>query len=912
MDALIALLQKRGLDLDDEDLADILWLATYQDAPPSQQQDEKTQANRQIKGQVSEQPNLDKKSSSGENSVNRENDEGDGERDDIDVTLPQTQPHQASSGAANTTLPIQVPAAPPLRHRLELERALRPLKRKADSRIAVVLNEKATANQIAESRRARSRRWMPIFQPAKERWFEVALVIEESASTILWQELLTDFQRLMERQGAFRNVRTWSLALTDRGDPQLYVRRGNTTQWQRPRSPKELCDVSGRRIILVISDCVSVGWYRKPVYELLAEWSKEGPLALLQLLPSMFWNDTGLGAASVTVALRSLCQGGRNRRLIPEGLMPWESEGFKRALPLPVMTLQPSALGDWAKVMAGNGGVRTKGLLVDPTLLAEAESLALSEPPPLQSRDLVNLFWSTASETAKELAGLLAAVPISMPIVHLLQQTLLPRSSQVHVAEVFMSGLVQRMSTPLPGHGSESIQFDFINDEVRRLLFNTVSISDSEAVLDAVSDYAARKLGLSLRGFDAVLSYLAREDGSSSVAELMPFARIAKQSLRRMGGDYAAWVDAIESEEFRRKPKPDEDWEIPQLETLLFDTAQLIESLPDRPWPPLLQTEQYTVATIALATSSSTDRRITLEPFSFKVGYLVNLGSGWVIQKSDAQARRYIEQIDERTILEMVEIPEGAFSMGSPKDEKEGFKYEKPQHSVTVPGFYMGRYPVTQAQWRSVAALPQVERSLDPDPSHFKGATRPVDMLSWEDAIEFCARLNKLTKRRYRLPTEAEWEYACRAGTITPFHFGETISPELANYNGGNAYGDGPMGERRVETTPVEHFDVANAWGLCDMHGNVLEWCQDHWNENYTGAPIDGGAWILSSGNAVDSGASPSYDPEGNITSRRVLRGGSWGYNPGNCRSARRFHDVPSYRTYHISFRVSCSVLESS
>ena len=122
--------------------------------------------------------------------------------------------------------------------------------------------------------------------------------------------------------------------------------------------------------------------------------------------------------------------------------------------------------------------------------------------------------------------------------------------------------------------------------------------------------------------------------------------------------------------------------------------------------------------------------------------------------------------------------------MGSPEDERERYSNESPQHEVTVKSFFMGKYPVTQAQWKVVAALPQVNRKLNPDPSIFKGNDRPVETVSWYYAVEFCDRLSKLTGKSYRLPSEAEWEYACRAGTTTPFHFGKIITTDLANYNG--------------------------------------------------------------------------------------------------------------------------------
>jgi formylglycine-generating enzyme required for sulfatase activity len=165
-----------------------------------------------------------------------------------------------------------------------------------------------------------------------------------------------------------------------------------------------------------------------------------------------------------------------------------------------------------------------------------------------------------------------------------------------------------------------------------------------------------------------------------------------------------------------------------------------------------------------------------------------------------------------------------------------------------------------------------------------------VERVTWHDAIEFCARLSKQTGREYRLPSEAEWEYACRAGTTTPFHFGETITTDLANYDGTRTYGSGPNGQYRKQTTEVGSFKVANAFGLYDMHGNVWEWCLDHWHENYNGAPADGSAWVTG-GNA----------------SRRVLRGGSWNNGPGNCRSAHRSRFEPGNRDSNLGFRVVCS-----
>ena len=257
--------------------------------------------------------------------------------------------------------------------------------------------------------------------------------------------------------------------------------------------------------------------------------------------------------------------------------------------------------------------------------------------------------------------------------------------------------------------------------------------------------------------------------------------------------------------------------------------------------------------------------------------------------RSHGQAKFFAEDLGNGVVLEMVEIPGGQFMMGSPESELERGDHEGPQHNVTIQPFSMGKFPVTQAQWAAVASLPKIKIDLDGDPAYFKGAERPVEEVSWYDAIEFCARLSRKTGKSYRLPSEAEWEYACRAGTTTPFHFGETITTDLANYDGNCKYGSGTKGQYRQQTTDVGSFS-ANAFGLYDMHGNVWEWCQDTWHENYGQAPIDGRAWVSENDNQ-----------------KRRLRGGSWLDNPRNCRSADRNYFGAGDRFYDVGFRVVCA-----
>ncbi len=284
----------------------------------------------------------------------------------------------------------------------------------------------------------------------------------------------------------------------------------------------------------------------------------------------------------------------------------------------------------------------------------------------------------------------------------------------------------------------------------------------------------------------------------------------------------------------------------------------------------------------------------TLTGFEEQSSGFLGLGKKLIpqITYNKARAEYFTEDLGNGVIIEMVAIPGGTFMMGSP--EGQGYDSEPPQHKVTIQPFFMGKYPITQKQWAAVATFPKVKIDLQSDPSNFKGGNLPIERISWDEANEFCTRLSQhcqkhSPKRNYRLPSEAEWEYACRAGTTTPFHFGDTITTELANYNGNHTYGSAPKGEYRLKTTEVGTFP-ANAFGLHDMHGNVWEWCQDDWHENYNSAPNDGSAWVIGNDNQI-----------------KMLRGGSWNDLPQDFRSAFRNLNTREGRYINIGFRLVCS-----
>ncbi|MDB9348819.1 bifunctional serine/threonine-protein kinase/formylglycine-generating enzyme family protein [Nodularia spumigena] len=268
---------------------------------------------------------------------------------------------------------------------------------------------------------------------------------------------------------------------------------------------------------------------------------------------------------------------------------------------------------------------------------------------------------------------------------------------------------------------------------------------------------------------------------------------------------------------------------------------------------------------------------ISVQLFNSSVEVVTVNPQGKVINRQNQEVKYFVEDLGKGVTLEMMQIPGGTFMMGSPLGEAERLESESPQHQVNVPGFFMGRYPVTQAQYQAI---------MGTNLAYFKGEQRPVEQVSWDDAVEFCQKLSQRTGKTYRLPSEAEWEYACRAGTTTPFYFGETITTDLVNYNGDYPYGSAPKGVYREQTTNVGNFPP-NSFGLYDMHGNIWEWCQDIYKDNYAGAPTDGSAWI-----------------SGNDNGYRLLRGGSWINVARNCRSANRLRLARANRNPNVGFRV--------
>jgi|GEM_PF-1940628 len=799
IEKLIHTLNNIGLTITAEEIADILWLASNLDEPELSEKPE-TRTSQDQTDSHADIPKADVRKSGVQDKPVKSLPEKESAK--TGVYPPEPEDKKISDSGIGG-LPFRSPAASALPGQLAIERALRPLMRKVPSRNRFVLDEEATVRQIAESDN-----WLPVMRPEPSRWLDVILLADESPSMVIWQQTISELKFLLERQGAFRNVQVWGFD-TQENQIRLHAGTGFEASQNLSRNPKELIDPSGKRLILVISDCVSKAWHDGRVAQMMAVWENSVMIAIVQMLPHWLWERTGLDYAE-SVYLRALSPGTVNAQLEIEQSDDWFDEKPSEGLRMPVITLESLPMSSWAKSVAGMGSKWIPGVVLTPPSIPprNGEGSFSATPPALLGKgdgglgqaspeEQLRLFRATASPAAQQLAGYLAAVPLTLPIMRLVQRVMMPppESSQIHLAEVFLSGLIKKQNDSLH---PDMVRYEFV-EGIRDILLSSNLISETvnviSRVFEEVSAFIDKNTGKPL-DFRALVA-----DPSLSEAlfakDRQAFAFISAHVLSRLGGKYAELARILEKQES--------------------------------------------------AVSVSTRRK---------------------------HADTFINSIS----MKFVYIPPGEFMMGSPPDEPGRFDDEI-LHKVTLTkGFYMQTTQVTQKQWQMI---------MGDNPSHFKNDKNcPVEQISWDDAQEFIRKLNeKEGTDKYRLPTEAEWEYACRAGTTTPFHFGKCLSTDQANYNGNYPLEGCPKGEYRKKTVPVGSF-APNAWGLYEMHGNVWEWCHN-WYGEYT----------------ADAATDPLGPSSG---SGRVLRGGGWFNGARNCRTAARDNVTPGNRYDYSGFRLVC------
>jgi len=433
---------------------------------------------------------------------------------------------QVFAGSADSTerstqrgVSLRAPVAPALPARLDVARGLKPLRRRVPSRTAWEIDEEATIDRIAETGI-----WQPVVRASLERWLDVALVVDRSTSMAIWQSTVVEFRRLLERLGAFRSLRHWTFN-SDNPDQVSLHRVSANGAASRERSIRELSDPSGRLLILLVSDCVGSAWQSGTVASLFKPLMRSSSMAIVQMLPPRLWDRTGLEPGTIWLeadaparpASRLKRDARRNSRFAPTGMT------------LPVVRLERESISQWASFVATESHALVSGRVLGRGEFVEDNEKAASASDPAA----VLRAFRSASPTAQELASYLSVAPLTLPVMRLVQRAMLPQSSQPHLAEFFLSGMLWRLSSPdIP---AEQSLYDFL-PTLRDKLRSSVTLTKQLAVIDAVSEYITREVG-ARDTFGAVVAGL-RGDTPISGGMARHFAHLTADALERLGPRY--------------------------------------------------------------------------------------------------------------------------------------------------------------------------------------------------------------------------------------------------------------------------------------------------------------------------------------------------------------------------------------
>jgi CheY-like chemotaxis protein len=450
------------------------------------------------------------------------------------------KPSSAGRGIA-----LRVPGARALPGAAEVLRALRPLRRRVESRRQFSLDIEATVNRIAAEGL-----WMPIMRSARARWLDLALVIEDSRTMVLWRETLRELRRVLEQAGAFRDVRVWWLDSTTSADPVLRVQPDGAAC-----KPGELIAADGRRVVLLATDCLSSGWDSGALPALLRQWGARQPVALLQMLPRHLWSRTALYRAAI-VHTGASQPGMPNRRLQRLVTFGPSSTTPPSGMVVPVLTTEPELVAAWARLV-GTGNPPEMPGVIFPVAAGPSQPATPAKKKPVARapEDVIRDFRQLASKKAFRLASLLAAAPLRLPVMRLVQRTLLPESGQVHLAEVFLGGIIRRV-TPAEVEGGargrglhrtdpDLVDYDF-QPGVRSLLLDAAQVDDAVEVQTRVSKYLADRFGQRL-DFRGMLKSPEKSKDLLDFQENSEFARVSAEVLRRMGKEYAQVARRLET-----------------------------------------------------------------------------------------------------------------------------------------------------------------------------------------------------------------------------------------------------------------------------------------------------------------------------------------------------------------------------
>lgn len=486
--------------------------------------------------------------------------------DTASLRLPPARPGDGSSGVHSRS-----PAVPAISNELDILRALQPLGRRVPSPSQTQPDEEETANWIAETGL-----WFPRDRPVRERWLDVALVVDDSASMAIWQRTLAELRTLLERTGAFRDVRVWHMD-GDQQDGETLSIAGVATELKGRRGPAELVDPTGRRLVIVATDCVGHAWSTPATGEALTIWASSGPTVILHLLPQRMW--AGCAPEIHQVRLRGVEPGLPNARLMVESRAGDDDLAW-HGLPIPVLELESRWLKPWAALVSGAAGSWVNCCAIF-TGLPPRTYQPDTAPATAEAAELLRHFRAQVSPTAYRLAVYLSAgAPLTLQVMRLVQGAMLPSSRPSHLAEVFLSGILKR----IPDAGEENnssqddVEYDFLPG-IRDRLISELPRQDALQVLASVSNFVSYRLG-SPFDFRALLTMAKPAD---SPALRPPFAEVAVKVLSALGGRYAEAADRLA----RLATRPSAD----AASTLIQGVPDNDQSMANRPGDKVTSTE---------------------------------------------------------------------------------------------------------------------------------------------------------------------------------------------------------------------------------------------------------------------------------------------------------------------------------
>jgi formylglycine-generating enzyme required for sulfatase activity len=804
---LLDVIVRAGLEPSAEEVADLLWLASFMASDQrraSSKRDRETAADDRtvysstMSTQQSSHPEAGQKAATSRAAV-------------VSAPVPamcRVYPKTDPTGALRARV-LHAPGIRYLSNSRGLVRALRLLGRRLPSRRRVVLDVEATVDLLAEQCLLRRRPFRLKLRRVPERQFTLTLVIDCGRSMRIWDGLLLDVRQLLSYSGIFRCVRTCYL---DCDGETAVLRAGVSCERSRLCHPREFRVGDGQNLILVATDGISRSWHTGSAIGVLKDWSKYDPLALLQILPPRMWPGTVLrrgvdSAYSATVPApvnnRLVAADTALDRLYPDEI-PELSSGCGTYLQLPVLCLQEESLRAWASLILGRKNQWVPGFLFDGSTEFDAISeTEEGEPSAVDACEALRRFFAQASPQARRLAAYFAAAPLTIPVMRLIQGVMLPRSTQIHMAEVFDSGLLRRV----PDLSEEDTQFFDFHRGLRPRLLDLISRSEAAEVLLRVSSFVGERTG-QVPDFRSYIEDNYSPGNLRLDHKSRYFAEIAAHVLRRLGGEYRALADRLEGQSTRLE----------------------------------VTSREREVA------AGGKDIEPHQQPLSFRDPFIDGTGSS----------------------PRMMWLPGGDFSMGDAQSIGDG--WEQPVHEVVLSHFAIGMFPVTFDEFDRFC---RETGNKHPRDYGWGRASRPVIDVSWIDANRYCEWLTEKANQLYRLPTEAEWEYACRAGNRSAFSFGDepSLFDLFAWYAANSVDQSHPVGEKRP-----------NQWGLFDMHGNIWEWVRDHFGEYPS--------------NRVEDPGGPSSGTD------RVIRGGSWSESADQCRCSCRVGSSPDRRLSDLGFRV--------